>query len=382
MAVLRDQPPHALAAQPRAQAIDEAVHLFCFIAAANADLLRRASLGDEHRQPRHVEAEARIERVGERGEPLGEQRADLGRIADRPRRAGGDAAHGAIGAEQGELDAPRAVAAPLQRHLEPLRQPLGGEQHVLLARDRLGEALLGDVGRDRQARRQRLVLERECAVELAQDGAAEARGQRCARQVDHVADLLETDARERGDRRRFEPQRRERQRRQQSALLAIGVTARCAVARGGVRRADRAGDGDGAGKPGAREPRGQIGGERLFAAVEMRAAGDVEREAVRRVAGDERRVAQAPVGDVLQELRVGVRILRHDVERGMHRARLRQRQPRMKPEPHRGVVDRGEHVGIAALAVDGERRARILTRPGDAVGGEAAEPQAEHALRT
>ena len=42
-------------------------------------------LGDHHRQPRHVEAEAGIEFVGERGEPLGKQRADVACIAQGSR---------------------------------------------------------------------------------------------------------------------------------------------------------------------------------------------------------------------------------------------------------------------------------------------------------
>ena len=56
--------------------------------------------------------------VGERGEPLDEQRADLVRIAQRPRRAGGDAAHLTVGTEQRQLEPARAVTAPLQRALQ------------------------------------------------------------------------------------------------------------------------------------------------------------------------------------------------------------------------------------------------------------------------
>ena len=99
MAVLRDQPAHAPHAQPRAQAVDQAVELGLILRAADADLLGRAGLRHQHRQPRHVEAEAGIERVGQRGQPLDEQRADVVRIAQRPRGAGGDAAQRAVGAE-------------------------------------------------------------------------------------------------------------------------------------------------------------------------------------------------------------------------------------------------------------------------------------------
>ena len=99
MAVLRDQPAHAARAQPRAQAVDQAVDFGRVFGAADADLFGRAGLGDHHRQPRHVEAEAGIERIGERGEPLDKQRADVVRVAQRPRGAGGDAAYYAVGAE-------------------------------------------------------------------------------------------------------------------------------------------------------------------------------------------------------------------------------------------------------------------------------------------
>ncbi len=77
MAVLRDQPAHAGSAQPRAQAVDQPVDVGVILGAAKADLFGRAGLGDHHRQPRHVEAEAGIEFVGERREPLGKQRADV-----------------------------------------------------------------------------------------------------------------------------------------------------------------------------------------------------------------------------------------------------------------------------------------------------------------
>ena len=48
--------------------------------------------------------------------------------------------HHAVGAEKGKLDAARAVAAPLQHRLQPRREPLDGREHVLFARDRLGES--------------------------------------------------------------------------------------------------------------------------------------------------------------------------------------------------------------------------------------------------
>ena len=99
VAVLRGQPLHAARAQPRAQAIDQAAKLGLIFSAANADLLRRGGLDNDDGQPRHVEAEARVECIGQRGEAFNKQPADFIRIAQRPRGAGRDAADHAVGAE-------------------------------------------------------------------------------------------------------------------------------------------------------------------------------------------------------------------------------------------------------------------------------------------
>jgi len=99
MAVLRDRPAHTLRTQPRAQAVGQAVELGAVFGVADADLFGWARLCNQHRQSRHVEAEAGIERVGECGHPLDKQRADGNRIAQRTRGAGGDAAQHAVGAK-------------------------------------------------------------------------------------------------------------------------------------------------------------------------------------------------------------------------------------------------------------------------------------------
>jgi hypothetical protein len=84
MTVLRHQPAYATRAQARAQAVDQTTKLGRILRADDADLFRRAGLGDNDRQPCHVKAEAGIECIAERGEPLHEQRADVIRIAQRP----------------------------------------------------------------------------------------------------------------------------------------------------------------------------------------------------------------------------------------------------------------------------------------------------------
>ena len=197
---MRDEPRDSPPPEPRAQPVDQAIELNLLFAHAEADLLIRIWLGDEDREPGEIEAEARIDLVAERGEPLDEERADRLRIAHRARGTGRDALDHAIGSEEGKLEAPRAVAARCQRRLEPRREPLDAGEHVLLARDRLVKAALGDIGCDRQARAERLVLAAERAVEPAQEIGAEAGGERRARQIDDVADAFQADSRQCGDR--------------------------------------------------------------------------------------------------------------------------------------------------------------------------------------
>ena len=101
--------------------------------------------------------------------------------------------------------------------------------------------------------------------------------------------------------------------------------------RGGPGGADAAGNGDGIGEAGLFQPGGEIGDQRLFAAVKMRAAADVEQQAVGRVDRHQRRVAQAPVGDFFQKTSVGFGVFLDRIERGMHGARLRQREAGERP---------------------------------------------------
>ncbi len=129
------------------------------------------------------------------------------------------------------------------------------------------KALLGDIGRDRQARTERFVFAAQRAVELAHEFRTETGGQRAARQIDDVADVLEADTGERGGNRRCDPQRGQRQRFEQRALLAMGISGRRAVVRGGIGRADGAGDGDAIGKAGAGDALTEIGDQFALAAI-------------------------------------------------------------------------------------------------------------------
>ncbi len=237
------------------------------------------------------------------------------------------------------------------------RQPLDGSQHVLFARDRLGKTLLGHIGRDRQPRIERLVFDPKRAVELAQQSAPKravsgARGRSTISPM-RLRPTRASAATVSGGK----PQRAERQRREQLAFLAAGIACRLADMRGGPGGADGAGNGDAVGEAGLLDAGRQIGDQFVFAAVKMRAAADVEQQAVGRIAGHQRRVAQAPVGDALKQASVGIGVFCDGIERGMHGARLRQRETRVQAEPFRRIVDGDDQFGIAALAVDDERPA-------------------------
>jgi len=113
----------------------------------------------------------------------------------------------------------------------------------------------------------------------------------------------------------------------------------------------------------------------------MRAAADVEQNAVWGIEGDERRVALAPVGNGIEQAGVGRLILGHGRESWMHGAGLRQREARRESALLRRGVDHEQEIEVAALAEDDEGRRRLTPQPGDAVGRKPTQPQAQNALR-
>ena len=80
-------------AEARAEPIDQMRQFFGVIGRGQSGLHRIATLGDERREPHHVEAEAGIAGIAEDGEPLGERAADAGgsRAAARRCRPRADA---------------------------------------------------------------------------------------------------------------------------------------------------------------------------------------------------------------------------------------------------------------------------------------------------
>ena len=92
----------------------------------------------------------------------------------------------------------------------------------------------------------------------------------------------------------------------------------------------------------------------MLAAEQMRAAGDVEQDAVGHIERDQRRIALAPFGDGFDQPAIGRRIFGKNREIGMHGAGLRQRHPGPQAAPLRRRGNRDEFFDIAALGRDGE----------------------------
>ena len=225
--VLRDEPRHAAKAEARAEPVDQMRQLLGVVVAGQTGLRRIGAFGDERGEPHHVVAEARIAGVAENGEPLLEQFSHAGGIAQR--RAGADleAVHRAVGAEQRHLKQPPALAAPLQHAGKLAAELLDGAEHVGLAGDRIGEALLGHRGRHRQARRDRLFDTAQRLVEAEQQLLAEARRERRARAPGQIGDARETGGFQAGDDIGIDPQRRDRQRQRRRFGFAAAATIPC-----------------------------------------------------------------------------------------------------------------------------------------------------------
>ena len=199
MRVLRHQPDHPPQAETRAQSIDQMRELGVLIQRRKAGLRWVETLGHQGREPQHIETEPGIAGIAQHGEAISEQTAHALGIAHRRTGAEFDAMHVAVGAEQRDLQKPRPLPAPLQQPIEIARKLLDGAEHVGFKRDRIGKAALHQRGRDRQTRLDRLVLAAERLVDAADELDPETGGERRARTLQHIADVLETDLRQRID---------------------------------------------------------------------------------------------------------------------------------------------------------------------------------------
>ena len=238
------------------------------------------------------------------------------------------------------------------------------------------KTFLRDIGRNRQARGQRLVFAAERTIELAQEIGTETGSERRTRQIEDVADAFQADARQRGDGLVRQPQRWERQWRKTFTRLATRIRhgLRIAEARGSGGCADAGGNGGARRQAQTRHPREEIVAKLFLAAKKMRAAADVEQDAVGRIDGDERGVALAGIGDGVEQARVGVLVFRNGGERRMHGAGLRQGETGGESEPLCRDVDREQEIEVAALADHDEGGRRLTPLPCDAVGRKLLQP--------
>ena len=246
--------------------------------------------------------------------------------------------------EQRDLKKPRPLPAPLEQPIEIARKLLDGAEHVGFKRDRIGKTALHQRGRDRQTRLDRLVFATERLVDPADELNPEAGGERSARTLQHIGDVLEPDLRQRIDDLGRKSQRGERQRRDRCAHVGRRHQACFSFAEMRHREgtAERIGDRDPGRKTLRGEPRDQIATERLFATEQMRTTGDIERKTVGRREPDQRGEAVAPVGDCVQQTLVRVRIGVFDGKRGIHGARVGECHAGLEPQARRGVVQRGD----------------------------------------
>ena len=172
----------------------------------------------------------------------------------------------------------------------------------------------------------------------------------CAR--GDIADGLQASAAQAAGDRILRAERGYRQRFYAICLFAIGNNAAMDVTVHRPRADRSAGNrrADGKALPGQRVAQHlhQFG----LAAEQMRAAGDVEEQAVRGIQRHQRREAVAPVGDGVQRLRIrGLVGIEHLYVRA-DRAGIGQRQADLKSETGRGIVQRGNLQRVVLLCDD------------------------------
>ncbi len=120
--------------------------------------------------------------------------------------------------------------------------------------------------------------------------------------------------------------------------------------------ADGSGNGQRIGEAGIVQPAAEVGDQFALAAIKMRAAADVEQQTIGCIAGHQRRVTQAPVGNGFEQGGIRVDVFGNRIDTGMHGAGLRQCHAWRKAEPAGGLIDSREDFDIAALAGDDKRR--------------------------
>ena len=171
-----------------------------------------------------------------------------------------------------------------------------------------------------------------------------------------IADGFQPDAAQPARDRVIRTEREDRQRRDRSGLLAgrddpaMGMARQrpCAGRRAGDRRADD--------KALPRQRAAQRIHQRRLAAEQMRAAGDVQEQTMRRIERHQRREAIAPVGDAAQGFAVGYLIGIEHVDLRTDRTGIGQRQPDRETNPRGCIIQRGDDQRIVLFGDDDARK--------------------------
>jgi hypothetical protein len=147
---------------------------------------------------------------------------------------------------------------------------------------------------------------------------------------------------------------------QSGALLAMrhdlaGLLLAGAEARRAPGRADGIGDGGAVMDAEEAHVPVEIGEHARFTAPQMRAAGDIQHQAIDAVSRHQRREARRPIGKALEIRRIGIRVERDDDDMRRPGTRIGDRHAALQPERPGGRVQRLDLQAIADLRRQDER---------------------------
>ena len=165
MGVLRQMHDHALAADPRGDAVDQGGQFVIVMdIGIEIALLLHHDFGAAGGQANEIEAETGIERIVQRFEPFAKQPVDHFRLRHRTAGIDRDRAHRAVGAEETRLQPPRALALLVHRGDQHAGERGQIDRDHVFGGDRLGKAFLDDVIRQRFSRTDRRIALRPARV--------------------------------------------------------------------------------------------------------------------------------------------------------------------------------------------------------------------------
>ena len=329
-------------------------------------------------KPDEIEAETRIERIGERIQLFAEEPLDDGGLAGGHTHFNGDAAHRAIGTEEHGFKAARPFAALFQNVRQSGGQGFERGADHLFGGDGFGEALLLPVIGQRQARRERLCAMAQGRIEGCDHAGAKARRHLRAFAAGHLPHRFEAGAAEGVGGYVIKVEGRDGKRRYHLGFFAGGYDGAIAVAGEGARRNRGSGHGAAHGKALGLQALADPVEQRLLATEEMGRTGHIQQKATRAIERHVRGEAVAPVGDAGEQFQIIGFVCRHNLQRRQHGARIGQRLADGKTQRgglavHGGKTQRIVHLGHNH---QGRRfRGLPLAAPLQPVGRKARKPQ-------